>query len=157
MRTTTKEQVIEAFHSLPPIPFISVIYGKGKDRRYKAFDLCTIKKQETNIGRLAAFLSEKSLTHNLSSIGYVKGWGNTPTRIEIRLTESKEAIELSNIDADLIQTILNCVSELDIRYILEGLDKREVRKTTSKPVDKTKQTEQYNGNFDPFDMELGMP
>ena len=141
MRTTTKEQVREAFNSLPPFPYISVIYGKGKNRTYKAFDL-TKKREDTigslmvflsekslthnlssigyvrredAIGRLIAFLSEKSLTHNLSSMGYVNGWGVSPERIEIRLVESSAATLNSNIDADMIQTILDCVNEIDER------------------------------------------
>lgn len=113
MRTTTKEQVKEAFNSLPPFSYISVIYGKGKNRTYKAFDLN--KKREDTIGHLLVFLSEKSLTHNISSVGFVKGWNKVPNRIEVRLTESKKAILNSNIDADMIQTIIDCVNEIDER------------------------------------------
>lgn len=113
MRTTTKEQVREAFNSLPPLTYISVIYGKGKNRTYKGFDLH--KRREDAIGRLIMFLSEKSLTHNLTSIGYMKGWMNSPERIEVRLTESKKAILNSNIDADMLQSIMDCVNEIDER------------------------------------------
>ena len=115
MRTTTKEQAREAFNSLPPLSYISVIYGKGKNRTYKGFNLHNERRRETNIGRLVAFLSEKSLTHNLSSIGYVNGWGVSPERIEIRLIESKAATLNTNIDADMLQTILDCVNEIDER------------------------------------------
>lgn len=34
MRTTTKEQAREAFNSLPPLSYISVIYGKATEKLF---------------------------------------------------------------------------------------------------------------------------
>lgn len=152
MRTTTKEQVREAFNSLPPLTYISVIYGKGKNRTYRGFDLQ--KRREDAIGRLIMFLSEKSLTHNLTSIGYMKGWMNCPERIEVRLTESKEAILNSNIDADMLQAIMDCVNDIDERAKNwnwdEGIDDE-----ADEPYIPSSINEQ--SEFDPFHIDIGMP
>ena len=153
MRTTTKEQVKEAFNSIPPVPYINVLYGKGKNRTYKAFDLT--KKREDTIGSLMMFLSEKSLTHNLSSVGFANGWNNCPDRIEVRLTESKKAILNSNIDADMIQAILDCVNEIDERaenWNWDELIDDEIEEEATIP---SSTNEQYV--FDPFFGDIGMP
>lgn len=110
MKTKTKEDVKAAFNEINgEFWYASVVYGKGKDRRWKGF-LLHSRKLEKSIERLTVFLSEKSLTHNLSSISGVNGWGRAPSRVEIRLVESKD--HQTNIDADMIEAIVKGVREL---------------------------------------------
>lgn len=83
---------------------VEVFHGKGRQRRKSRFYLA----DESDLGRLAAFLSEKSLTHDIRGIG---GDGNGV--LKMYLSESKSATLNSNIDADMIQAILDCVNEID--------------------------------------------
>ena len=120
MKTKTKEDVKAAFNEINgEFWYASVVYGKGKDRRWKGF-LLHSTKLEKSIERLTVFLSEKSLTHNLSSISGVNGWGRAPSRVEIRLVESKD--HQTNIDADMVEAIVNGVRELpdkSVDYIIK--------------------------------------
>ena len=120
MKTKTKEDVKAAFNEINgEFWYASVVYGKGKDRRWKGF-LLHSTKLEKSIERLTVFLSEKSLTHNLSSISGVNGWGRAPSRVEIRLVESKD--HQTNIDADMIEAIVRGVRELpdkSIDYVIK--------------------------------------
>lgn len=93
---------------------VEVFHGKGRQRRKSSrFYLV----DESDLGRLAAFLSEKSLTHNLSEIG---GEGNGVLKMYLR--ESERAVLNSNIDADMIQAILGCLKKRTKR-ILEDYEK----------------------------------
>ena len=82
---------------------VEVFHGKGRQRRKPSrFYLV----DESDLGRLAAFLSEKSLTHNLRGIG---ADGNGVLKMYLR--ESERAIMNSNIDADMMQTIVDCLKK----------------------------------------------
>lgn len=82
---------------------VEVFHGKGRQRRKPSrFYLAN----ERELDRLVVFLSEKSLTHNLSEIG---GEGNGVLKMYLR--ESERAILNSNIDADMLQTIVDCLSK----------------------------------------------
>jgi len=138
MRIHTKEQVIDEMSNLMPCSHICVIYGKGytrqKDRPREYFDIRDPSWREDSLGRLAAFLSEKSLTNNISSISMPEWrWGI----INISLRESKSATMNSNIDADMIQTILDCANEIG-KYNDHGAEimsemEREMRMTGNSP------------------------
>lgn len=85
------------------IVVVDVFHGKGRQRRKPAsFYL----GDESELDRLVVFLSEKSLTHDLRGIG---GEGNGVLKLYLR--ESKKAILNSNIDADMIETILRCLKK----------------------------------------------
>lgn len=85
---------------------IEVLHGKGRNRKRMAFDFNGADSREDVLGRLAVFLSEKSLTHNIKWIG-----GEDDGILKLGLKECERAVLNSNIDADMIETILCCLKK----------------------------------------------
>lgn len=85
---------------------IEVLHGKGRNRKRMAFDFNDDDSSEDVLGRLAVFLSEKSLTHNIRWIG-----GEDDGILKLGLKECERAVLNSNIDADMIQAILDCLKK----------------------------------------------